>query len=62
MIQGETEYLNNPLSNKEIEFVIKIFPKKKPPDAGGFTKWILSYLQLKNSTNLTQTSSETKEG
>lgn len=37
LIQEETENLNNPIANKGMEFIIKSFPPKKPPDPDIFT-------------------------
>ena len=35
--QEETEIMNNPITNTEIETVIKNFPPKQKPRANGFT-------------------------
>lgn len=58
LTEEETENLNNPVSNQDIEFVSKSFPQKKPLRPREVHGWILLLFLGQNSTNLAQTSSE----
>lgn len=60
LIQENTENLNHPVSNKEVEFVTQNSSRKKSPDPDSFTGKCYYTFKDKQNTSFSQTSSASR--